>query len=393
MSGRSIPPALACLSDQPVVQGLLARAVTEGQVSHAYLFVGRPGSGKLRAARALAQCVICADHGDGSCDECIRVAHGTHPDVRVLEPASSMGYLVEQVRELIDDVSLAPVRAASKVYVLSEAALLRGTAANALLKTLEEPPSDVVFILVARSEASVLSTIVSRCQVLPFRAVFEDEAVSFVQRESGVDRDDALVALAVTGTPERAVDFLASADRRKVRSLVVRALGLLPRADSWDVLQAAGEIADAALVAAGVSQKKGRAKRADAVDDEVKRRIEGEEDYYSSAALTRLKATVKREMSARERSGMMEALAAAESLLRDALLRAEGISSEPIVNTDASEIVDRMAAQGGTQAMLAAVAAVDAAREDLAHNVTPQLALEAMLLSIKEALACQPSYR
>ena len=392
MCDARVPTALACLDDQPVVQGLLARAVTEGHLSHAYLFVGEPGSGKLRAAQALAQCVVCPSHGDGCCDECIRVSHGTHPDVHVLAPQSAMGYLVEQVRELIDDVSLAPVRAQAKVYVLTEVALLRGTSANALLKTIEEPPPGVMFVLIARSEAAVLPTIASRCQTLPFRAIPVSEAEREVQLATGVSGPELGVALAVAGTPERAVEYLRSPERRQVRRLMVRALSQLSRADSWDVLTSARELADAALAAAGVTQKKGRAKRADAVDEEVKRRIEGEEDYYSSAALTRLKAMVKREMSARERSGMMEALAAAESLLRDALLRCEGID-EAIVNADAADVVDRLAAGSTTQGIIDAFSAVGAARADIAHNVTPQLALEAMLLSIKEALACQPSYR
>lgn len=392
MSEPPLPAALDELEDQPIVAGLLGRALSTGRLSHAYLFVGAPGSGKLRAATALATCVVCPSGGCGSCDECIRVSHGTHPDVHVLAPASAVGYLVEQVRELIDDVALAPVRAQAKVYVLTEVALLRGTSANALLKTIEEPPPGVMFVLIARSEAAVLPTIASRCQVIQFRTIPRAEAVRSLVRRSGANEREAALALAVAGTPDQAAGFLASADRRQVRKLMVRAMGQLGRADSWDVLKMAQELAEAVAVAVGITRKKGRARRADAVDDEVKRRIEGEEDYYSSAALTRLKAMVKRELSARERSGMMEALAAAESLLRDALLRAEGVDEE-VANYDAADVVDRIASANDACGILHALEAVDEARSDLAHNVTSQLALEAMLLSVKEALACQASYR
>lgn len=392
MSERPLPAALTRISGQPIAQGLLARALGEGRLSHAYLFVGEPGSGKLECARALAQCIVCPEGGDGSCDECIRVAHGTHPDVHVLAPESPVGYLVDQVRALIDDVSLAPVRAQAKVYVLTEAALLRDTSANALLKTIEEPPAGVVFVLIARSEAAVLPTIASRCQTVPFRSIPRAEAMGMLRRSCGASPEEARLALSVAGTPERARAFLSSPDRRQARRTMIRAIAQLERADSWDVLVSARELTEAALAAVGITQKKGRAKRADAVDDELKRRIEGEEDYYSPAALTKLKAMVKRELSARERSGMMEVLSAADSLLRDALLRATG-ADEPIANADAADVVDRIASASGSTRILAAFAAVDAAREDLAHNVTPQLAFEAMLLSIKEALACQASYR
>ena len=76
-----VPAALAGLSDQPRVRDFLARAVVEGRLSHAYLFVGAPGSGKHEAAEALAKCIVCPNGGDSSCDECRRVAHKTHPDV------------------------------------------------------------------------------------------------------------------------------------------------------------------------------------------------------------------------------------------------------------------------------------------------------------------------
>ena len=100
----------------------------------------------------------------------------------------------------------------------------------------------------------------------------------------------------------------------------------------------------------------------------------------------------KRELTARERSGIIEALAAADSLLRDVLVRCEGVPQK-IVNEDAAAVVDRLAASTGTPGALTALDAVSSAGDDLAHNVSPQLALEVMLLRIKEALACPPSFR
>ncbi|QOY61053.1 DNA polymerase III subunit [Thermophilibacter immobilis] len=376
----AVPAALGVLSDQPRVRDFLATALADERLSHAYLFVGPPGSGKHEAARALAQCVVCPQGGDATCDDCRRVAHHTHSDVHWLRPGSATGYLVAQVRDLIADAHLAPVRARTKVYVLERAGLLRGTAANALLKTLEEPPRDVMFILCGRTTAALLPTVASRCQQVPFSVVSPQVGVASVMRSCTATTQEARVALAVAGAPARAVDFLGSPARRQVRRLVVGTLDSLARADSWDVLVAAREIvAGVAVPLADVKQA-----QEEAVKDST--------DFLSASALKQVADANKRELTARERSGMMEALAAVDSLLRDVLIRCEDVRG-PIVNEDSAAVVDRLASECDTRAVLRALEASARAADDLAHNVSPQLTVEVMLLRIKEALTCPPSFR
>ena len=176
------------------------------------------------------------------------------------------------------------------------------------------------------------------------------------------------------------MEFLKSPGRRQVRRLVVSTLDQLARDDSWDVLQAARQIVEEAklpLADVAAAQK-------EALDESS--------DFLTAAALKQLEDANKRELSARERSGMMEVLAATESVLRDVLVRCEDVSRK-IVNEDAAAAIERIAAATGVGGVTRALAACSAAAEDLAHNVSPQLALEAMLLSIKEALACPPSFR
>jgi len=375
-----VPAALRVLDQQPRVRDFLARAQAEGRLSHAYLFLGAPGSGMLEGAYALAKLVVCPQGGDDSCDECIRVSHRSHPDVHYLRPASATGYLVDQVRTLIEDVSLAPVRGRGKVYLIDRAGLLQGAAANALLKTIEEPPQGVYFVLMARTAAAVLPTLVSRCQQVPFRIVAPHSAERDVELLSGIGGWEARVALAVAGAPERAAAFLASADRRQVRRVVVRTLGELADDDSWDVLLGARAILEAVESPLDLYRK----------SQEV--RLKDNADYLSTGALRQLEQANKRELTARERSGIMEALAAAESVLRDVLVRREGVD-EPIVNEDAADVVDRIAQYATSEAVLSALACTAHAADDLSHNVTPQLVLETMLLSVKEALSCPPSSR
>lgn len=376
----SVPPALKAVQDQPRVRDFLARAFNEGRLSHAYLFVGAPGSGKHEAALALAQAIVCPNGADGTCDECRRVSHRTHPDVHWYAPGSAQGYLVDQIRQLIGDVYLAPMRADTKVYVVERAELLRAQSANALLKTIEEPPENVVFILCARTVASVLPTIVSRCQVVPFMGISQDAAVESVVRGSGASEQAARIALSVTQTPSRAVEFLASTSRQEVRRLVVDTMSCLARDDSADILKAALDL----LEAVKIPLKDVKQAQEDALKET--------EDYLSSSALKEVEQANKRELSARERSGMMEAVAATESILRDVLMRCEDVTAAP-VNEDAAAIVDRIAAATTAKGALLALSACADAANNLAHNVSPQLTLEVMLLSIKEALSCPPSSR
>ena len=380
-SAQDMPAALSRIEGQPRVRDFLAAAVREGRLSHAYLFLGAPGSGQDEAAMALAECVVCARGGCDACDECIRVSHRTHPDVHWISPEGASGYVVEQVRSLISDVSLAPVRAAAKVYILDRVDTLRDSSANALLKTIEEPPEGVIFILMARTADAVLPTIVSRCQVVPFRVTDPADAARRVALRCGVSPDDpaARIALAVAGTPERACEFLGSPARREARRLMVRSIDALARDDVWDVLCAARDL----VVAAKAPLDDVRASQ----DEQAAQSA----DYLSSKAMKLVEQRNKRELTARERSGMMELLAAASSLLRDCLMRLEGVS-EPVVNADAADVIERVCARANVAGVIAALAATDRAADDLAHNVSPQLALEVMLCSCKEAL-CPPSFR
>ena len=161
---------LAKLDTQERVRDFLTNAVASGRASHAYLFLGAPGAGKLDAAWALAQAFLCEQDGCGSCDSCVRVARHTHPDVHYYTPESATGYLIAQTRELLDAVPLAPIRAKAKVYIIDRAEQLRANTANALLKTLEEPPEGVMFILLGTSADVMLPTIVSRSPICNTRS-------------------------------------------------------------------------------------------------------------------------------------------------------------------------------------------------------------------------------
>ncbi len=366
---------MAGLVGQPRVQSFLTRAVEHNRVAHAYLFVGAPGSGKLEAAYALAQALLCADGGCGACDSCVRVARHTHPDVHYYAPESATGYLISQTRELLEDVALAPIRAKRKVYIIDRAEQMRANTANALLKTIEEPPSAVTFILLGTSTDLILPTIVSRCQCVPFRSMPLDESAATVAHATGADLARCRTAIAVTGGPAPAIEFLKSAERQDVRRQMLRAVDMLRRSDEADILLSARDLM--AVIKAPLAEVKSTQQAV----------LDQNADYLSRGALKQLEDRNKRELTARERSGIMEALASVRSLLRDVLLTLEGASSG-VVNEDAADIIDRLAARATTAGAVAALAAVDTAERRIARNITPQLTIEVMLFDIRKALLC-----
>jgi DNA polymerase-3 subunit delta' len=370
------------LVGQERVTSFLRRATLEGTTTHAYLFVGPPGAGKRAAARALACALLCADGGCGACSACARVKRGSHPDVRVLEPEGAATYMVEQVRDIVHEVNLSPVEGPFKVYILDRAEAFNPAAANALLKTLEEPPDDVVIVLLATTFDSVQPTVASRCQVVRFAPVAPSMAAALIAERTGAGEDDSLAALAAAGgVIPRAVEFVSSGSRRAGRDRLVAVMRDLPVMDGRDVLDAARDLLS--LVKAPLDELKERQ------EVEIRERVEflGR----TAGSLKPIEDRHKRELTAREREGVSELLNVAESWLRDVAATAAG-SGELVANRDAADDISAAATCVGVRQVTRAVGAVGEARKRISYNVSPQLALEAMLFDIQEAVTCPRSW-
>ncbi len=365
------------LIGQQRVATYLSAAVRDGAVAHAYLFVGPLGCGKKTAARALACALFCEDGGCGACHACLRVKRGFHPDVHLLSPEGAATWVVEQVRDIIRDVALAPIEAPRKVYVLDAADTLGASAANALLKTLEEPPSDVVMVLLASDFDAVLPTVASRCQVVRFSRIAPSTAASMLEQRTGADAAQARAALAAAGgVVPRALDFLRSPGRRAMRDELLGVLKDLSVMDAHDVMSSSRSLL--ATVKAPLDELKA------AQAAEIAERAEFLGPKVSAKPLEERH---KRELTAREREGVFELLNVTESWLRDCLTLSLD-AGELVENADA---VDTMEEIGAVITDVAAVRALDAvveARRRVAANVNPQLATEAMLFDIQEVLRC-----
>ena len=216
------PMAFEDLVGQPAVVTGLQAAVKSSRVAHAYLFAGPRGTGKTSAARILAKCLNCQRGGPrpdpcGECDACRSIADGTAFDVIEIDAASNRG--IDEIRELRERIKFAPAHFRTKVYIVDEVHMLTDPAFNALLKTLEEPPDGVVFVLATTEAHKVPATILSRVQRYDFRRMQPDDIFA---RLTAVAKQEKIAA-----QPEalRRLAFLADGAMRDALVLLEQARG------------------------------------------------------------------------------------------------------------------------------------------------------------------------
>ncbi len=339
----------------------LRNALREGRISHAYLFSGPRGTGKTSTARILAKAVNCLNpdpeqRPDNTCPICVAINEGRLVDLVEMDAASHTS--VDHIRELIERVNFAPTEARYKVYVIDEAHMLSNAAFNALLKTLEEPPEHVIFVLATTEPHKIPETVLSRCQRFDFRRIPASLIVQHLQHiltQEGREAEPAAlehIALAAEGCMRDAVSLLDQ--------LLSYGSGIVTLEQVESVL---GVVPGATLAQfVDVVAARGGGKLLAALHDLVARGIELRQ---FTAQLTRY--------------------------LRDVLLvRVGGRDALPDLPAERLEILERQARQFTPAHLMMAVRRLTQVAQDIRSGVEAQLALELALLDI---ITWQPSAR
>ena len=319
----------ADIEGQNQVVAYLERVLDTDSATHAYLIAGgTAGQGAAIAERFAA----------GLLAENDAASQTTHPDLHIYTPGGADGYLVEQIRELTHDAELAPIRAPRKVYIVNDAHRLSGAPANAFLKMLEEPPQNVVCILVANTESAVLETLRSRCEVLVLNA-------TQTQQAGNAELFDMLFSLA-RGCNNRTL--LANSKRM-------------------------------------VELTKEQAAAIDTGALDAQAYIEKYDEFLSQGAKKQIEQQGKREVTAHERAALFAFTDMARTWLRDCLITLEGETNLLAYPNQAAQTA-RIAQTATPANILTALDAVKSTATRISYNVTPQLAIDAMFLEIREAL-------
>jgi DNA polymerase III subunit delta' len=365
---------------QDKVKEMFARALRERTLSHAYLLSGPEGLAKTAFARELAVALVAACGGCGICPECERARRGIHPDLHEIEREGDL-IRVEQVEPVIADLSLKPFAAGRRVWVIPQVEYLHPAAANKLLKSIEEPPAYVFFLLVTDRLERVLPTIVSRCQLVEFHPLSDAQVEAYLRESHGLGgaQAEALARLS-TGSVERAARLAGDArgaDRRaEYLRHSARAVGL----------SRGGSEADSPAAFIGVLERqiKETATRVQADLDErlaaLAQQFQDARDlnWYTKKAEER----ARREEARLRRVATQDAVDLLGAWVRDLWVVACG-ASDVLWNCDrAGELAGAAVATPEYYARLLAVVA--RTRKDLYLNIDQKLALQALFARFEE---------
>ncbi len=389
--GRGVPSSAQVFDDlvgQGAVIETLKRAVA-GDMTHAWLFTGPPGSGRSNAAIAFAAALQCEQGGCGRCPSCHTVAIGSHPDVRVTR-TEKLSIGVDEVRDLVRSAALAPAGRRWQVMVVEDADRLTEQAANALLKAIEEPTIRTVWLLCAPTIEDVLPTIRSRTRLVVLTTPSSADVADFLVRRDEVDATTALYAArASQGHIGRARALARDEDTRRRRREIV---GFPVRLTSLGAcMGAATTIHDLAKEEADALTSAHDAREREELDRAYGVVERGRRPREYAPALRDLEKSQKTRAKRRHLDVVDRGLMDLVSVYRDTLTLQLGATSE-IVNEEVRADVEKLARNSTAEDNLRRIDAVFLAREQmLEFNVPPMLALESLMVTLKVDAVREPA--
>lgn len=357
------------------------RGAVAGDMTHAWLFTGPPGSGRSNAAIAFAAALQCEQGGCGSCHSCHEVAVGTHPDVRVTR-TEKLSIGVDEVRELVRSAALAPAGRRWQIMIVEDADRLTEQACNALLKAIEEPTDRTVWLLCAPTVEDVLPTIRSRTRLVVLATPSSAQVADFLVRHDQVDQTTAVhAARASQGHIGRARALARDEDTRGRRREVVQFPARLTNLGSC--MKAATTLHDLAKAEADALTGQHDAREREELDRAYGVVERGRRPREYAPALRDLEKSQKTRAKRRHLDVVDRGLMDLVSVYRDALTLQLGAGSE-IVNEEIRTDLEKLVAVTTAESNLRRIDAVFAAREQmLEFNVPPMLALESLMMALR----------
>ncbi len=355
-------------------------------MTHAWLFVGPPGSGRSVAARAFAQALQCRDGGCGHCQDCHTVKVGTHPDVHVVTP-EGLSISVREIREIVRVAAFHPSGGRWQIVIIEDADRLTEGAANALLKAIEEPSPHTVFLLCAPTTHpdDVSVTIRSRCRVLPLRTPPAEAVAAVLINRDGIDPDAAhWAARAAQGHVGRAkrlaTDEVAKQRRAAVLSIPAKLVSMEACLNAADDLVGAAE-ADAAALSEELDGPE-RESLMQSLGAGGTGKGTGAAPRGSAGAVKELERRQKARATRVQRDALDRALVDLTGFYRDVLLVHAG-SDVPLSHADHQQEINQVAAAVTPEWLLRSLDAIVASRQSLETNVKPRIALAALTTGLR----------
>jgi len=349
-------------------------------MTHAWVFTGPPGSGRSSAAVAFAQALICKNDGCATCNECKSAANGAHPDVEIIR-TEGLSIKVEEVRELLTRVAWAPSMGGWRVVVMEDADRLTESAANALLKAIEEPGTRTVWLLCAPTLHDLLPTIRSRSRHLQLRTPSLEAVTSVLINRDHIPPGMAAFAARVSQGHIGQAKYLATNEvvrsNRKIIMQLPLQLGSLAAA-----FQAAQALVDLATTEANASSDKRDEKEVAKLQEAYGKGATGRGMATGGAkAVKELEKEQKSRSTRMVRDSIDGALLDIATFYRDVMMVQSG-NSDSMINTDMREQIESYAANSPSHSTINKINAIMDARENLARNAAPLVTCEALMCQL-----------
>ncbi len=347
-------------------------------MTHAWLFTGPPGSGRSNAALAFAAALVCTNNGCGTCTDCLTALKGSHADVELIR-TEGLSIKIDEVRELISRASWTPSVASYRVVVMEDADRLTESAANALLKAVEEPGLRTVWILCAPTATDVLPTIRSRTRSLTLRTPSIAAVKALLERDLIAPATAELAARASQGHIGRARYLALNADSRTRRTDILKLP--LTITDIASAFKCAGMLVDAAKRdAEAEAEKKNEGELAalkEAWGQQGTRVVAG-----GAKAIKELEKEQKSRQTRMVRDYLDRALLDIATFYRDVLMVQSKSPQDSLVNIDMVREIEIVAQSKSPDDTLKKLEAIMKTRTQLTHNAAPLLAIEAMMVQL-----------